>query len=551
MTQTQVLDILKMGENVFLTGHAGAGKTFVLNTYIKYLKENNIPVAVTASTGIAATHLGGTTIHSWSGIGIQNKLSETDIKKLLKKAYLKNHYLTTSVLIIDEVSMLSAAQLDLVNQLCQIFRQDLRPFGGLQVVLSGDFFQLPPISSDKQPTNFITAAKVWPEMNLRVCYLTQQFRQEDTSFINILNEIRSGQVSSSSQQLLMDKINQDLEFTFEPTKLYTHNIDVDSINLIELAKIKQPSKTYLMTVTGHKQIIESLIKSCLAPEKLVLKLGAKVMFVKNNFAQGIVNGTLGEVIGFDKFSDYPQVKITSGRIISVKPESWSIDENGKILAEISQFPLRLAWAITVHKSQGMSLDFAEIDLSKAFVPGMGYVALSRVRSLVGLKLIGFNQTALQVNPQILALDKILQTSSSNNLKFLKKISSQELHQRQQDFIKQHTLETEIIKLKPHKKPNHLKTLELIQQELTLAQIAEIQNLKINTIINHLEKLITNNTPLELDYLMPAKQDYQIIVKSFTKCGLKKLKPVFEDLAEKYSYDVLKLVRLYLLNLKHK
>ncbi len=533
-----------MGQNVFLTGRAGAGKTYVLNKYIEYLKKNNIPVAITASTGIAATHLSGTTIHSWSGIGIKDNISEADIKKLLKKTYLKKHYLGTSVLIIDEVSMLHAHQLDLVNQLCQIFRKDLRPFGGMQIVLSGDFFQLPPVAKNNQIAKFIIESDIWRSMSIRVCYLDEQFRQDDLNFINILNEIRSGHVSEASRNLLTQKIHQNFDFYIKPTKLYTHNVDVDTINLVELGKIKKESKQYKMTHSGRKKIVEILKKSCLAPESLILKIGAKVMFLKNNFEVGVVNGTLGEVIGFDEFTDRPKVKIKTGKIISVKPDVWTINEGEKTLAEIRQFPLRLAWAITVHKSQGMSLDLAEIDLSKAFTPGMGYVALSRVRSLDGLKLNGFNSMALEVNSQILIFDKNLQIRSANNFKLLKKLSVQEIQQRHDKFIQDNLIQ-DVFK----KKANKLETWNLLKQNLSLEEIAEKEGLKQRTIVNHIEKLIEDEVQIDIEYLMPKKFVYKQIEKSFNECGLEKLKPVYEYLQEKYSYDDLRLVRINIKNLK--
>jgi len=544
MKQQQVLDILKMGHNVFLTGRAGAGKTYVLNKYIDYLKKKNISVAITASTGIAATHLGGTTIHSWSGIGIKDNINEADIKKLLKKTYLRKHYLGTSVLIIDEVSMLHAHQLDLVNQLCQIFRQDLRPFGGMQIILAGDFFQLPPVVKYGQEAKFIIESDIWQSMNLQVCYLDEQFRQDDVNFINILNEIRSGQISEVSRNLLTQKVNQNFNFHLNPPKLYTHNIDVDLINSAELAKIKNESKQYNMTHSGRKKIVEVLKKSCLAPESLILKIGAKVMFVKNNFEVGVVNGTLGEVIGFDEFTDYPQVRIKTGKIISVEPDIWTIDELGKTLAEIRQFPLRLAWAITVHKSQGMSLDLAEIDLSKAFTPGMGYVALSRVRNLAGLKLNGFNAMALEVNSQILVFDKSLRLKSDDNFNLLKKMSVEEIQKLQDKFIQDNSLQDVF-----QKKANKLETLDLLKQNLSLAEIAEKESLREGTILSHIEKLIEDNVQIDIEYLMPKKFIYRQIEKGFNECGLEKLKPVYEYLQEKYSYDELKLVRLNIMNLK--
>jgi len=522
------------------------GKTYVLNQYIDYLHKNNIPVGITASTGIAATHLNGTTIHSWSGIGIKDKLSKTDIKKLLTKKYLKNHFLHTSVLIIDEISMLHAHQLDMINQLAQIFRKDLRPFGGMQIILCGDFFQLPPVAQDNQVSKFIFDSEIWQAMKFRICYLQEQHRQDDPDFLNILNQIRSGQVNQSGLQLLNSRINSKINTNLKVTKLYTHNIDVDSINSNELTKISGKYQEYEMNFRGNRNLVEVLKKSCLAPEILQLKIGASVMFVKNNFELGIVNGTLGKIIAFDEFN-YPIVKIKTGEEICAEQEVWTIDENGHVLAQIKQIPLRLAWAITVHKSQGMSLDFAEVDLRKSFQPGMGYVALSRVRNLAGLKLNGFNEMALQVDQQILVFDKSLQNISSRTAELLNELVTKKIVDRQEKFVLEN--ENKMPK-KIKKKANKLITLDLIHKKMSLEKIAQEQGLKLNTIINHIEKMLLDNIKMDLKYLKSENnlddKKYNKIKLAFEKCGLEKLKPVFDELQEEYDYDDLRLVRLILM-----
>jgi ATP-dependent DNA helicase PIF1 len=193
------------------------------------------------------------------------------------------------------------------------------------------------------------------------------------------------------------------------TRLYSHNIDVDTINDRHLAQLDSPVKRYEMATKGAKAKVEQLAKGLLVPPVLQLKQGAEVMFVANNFADGFVNGSRGRVVGFDHQT--PLVQLQTGRTLRVEPYTWSLTEDGRVRAEISQLPLRLAWAITIHKSQGMSLDAAEIDLSRAFTPGMGYVALSRVRSLNGLYLKGLNNTALAMHPQIYTLDDQLRAAS--------------------------------------------------------------------------------------------------------------------------------------------
>ena len=415
MLQEDALKILKAGRNVFLTGAAGTGKTYVLNQYIAYLKEHKIYPAITASTGIAATHIGGMTIHSWSGIGVKTDLTDWDIDEMQQKQYLVKRITGAKVLIIDEVSMLTPRMLDMIDGVCKALRQNQQPFGGLQVVLSGDFFQLPPIVSGVQngAEQFANQSRAWQSADIRICYLTQQYRQaslKGDALIDILNDIRDGSVTDKSLKLLNERVNAELPKHFEPIHLYTHNENVNTRNQEELAKLEGTLETYTMTGKGNKRMIEALKKGVLAPEELQLKKGARVMFVKNNFEAGYANGTLGEVIDFE--FGRPVVRVYDGKEIVVHAEEWAVEDSGVRLASISQIPLRLAWAITVHKSQGMSLDAAEIDLSRVFVHGQGYVALSRLRSLSGLVLLNkVPRAALQMHPYVVELDVVLRRES--------------------------------------------------------------------------------------------------------------------------------------------
>jgi len=414
MKQIEALNILKSGHNVFLTGSAGSGKTFLLNEFITYLKSENIAVGVTASTGIAATHLSGRTIHSWCGLGIEETLNH-QVKSLIAKGDLKQRLKKAQVLIIDEISMLSASRLDLVDAICQLVRKNSHPFGGLQIVLSGDFFQLPPVARGSEDKRFALEAEVWSKMNLKICYLEEQHRQEDKKFFALLNALRGRQNLADVKKSLSARLNKEVKSKIKPTKLYTHNFDVDSYNDLELGRLRGESKFYEMRYQGLPNLVDKLKGGCLAPEVLELKIGAVVMFVKNNFKEFYVNGTLGKVIGFDEDSGFPLVETIKGDVIEAKRESWAVDDSSGVLASISQIPLRLAWAITIHKSQGLSLDCAEIDLSKTFEYGMGYVALSRVRSLAGLKLLGLNNLALEVNEKMIEFDEQLRQQSETDL----------------------------------------------------------------------------------------------------------------------------------------
>lgn len=420
MKQKEALDILKLGYNVFLTGAPGSGKTHVLRAYISYLKEKGIEVGITAPTGIAANHLGGITLHSWSGIGIHEDLSESMLARLQKRAYLVRRIRRTKVLIIDEVSMVSSTMLDSVDTICRTIHNNNKPFGGIQVVISGDFFQLPPVTNDGARKELVFQTKIWRELDLKVCYLSTQYRQVDETFLTILNEIRNNSISSDSIKKLSSRLYSPLEEYPVLPRLYTHNDNVDTINDHELSQLPGPTYQYVMTSTGSDRLIDALKKSALASEIIRLKIGAMVMFVKNNKKRGYVNGSLGWVVGFGK-KNYPMVRLYSGKVITALPETWTIEEEGRVRARLKQVPLKLSWAMTIHKSQGMNLDAAEIDLGRPFAAGMGYVALSRVRNLDGVRLLGLNRKALEVPHSILKLDARLKQKSLETSQYLKNL----------------------------------------------------------------------------------------------------------------------------------
>lgn len=432
MKQTQVLDVMKLGHNVFLTGEPGSGKTYVLNRFIEHCRENGIGTGITASTGIAATHIGGMTIHSWSGIGVHAHMNEEQLHNLRKNSRLMSRFKKTRVLVIDEVSMLDGARLGLVNNICKTLKNSDKPFGGLQVILCGDLFQLPPVTKGSEAIDFVHTSPVWQELGLKVCYLSEQYRQElDQGLLDILRQIRTRTVTRETHDLLSERsqIERDRD---KITRLYTHNVDVDSLNKQQLDQLDGEYQYFHMQTSGQENFVEQLKKSCLAPETLELKIGAQVLCVANNPAAGFMNGSRGEIIGFE--NNRPILQLESGSEIQLERFTWSISDGERTLAEISQFPLRLAWAITVHKSQGMNMDAAEIDLTRAFTPGMGYVALSRLRRLDGLFLHGLNSTALEVSPEISRFDERLRRQSRHVIDKLGRMARSEL-----DELHQHVL----------------------------------------------------------------------------------------------------------------
>lgn len=549
MTQKEALEILKMGHNVFLTGAAGSGKTHVLNEYISWLKEKGVEVGVTASTGIAATHLGGQTVHAWSGLGVRDQLSAYDLEDLESKSYLWKRLDRAKVLVIDEISMLHHFRLDLIEQVLRSFKRSEEPFGGVQVILCGDFFQLPPVSrAGERTSRFAYESKVWLNLNLKICYLEEQYRQQDAKYLSILNAIRDNDMNESLGKHLQSCLNKKIN-TIEPTKLYSHNVDVDEENERELAKLPGEVYEYYMNDKGKERIVETLKKGCLAPEVLRLKKGARVMFVKNNYEAGFANGTLGIVSNCD--SQNIIVRTYKGKLINVMPTSWRIEEEGKVKAEISQFPLRLAWAITVHKSQGLSLDAAEIDLSKSFEKGMGYVALSRVRSLDGLSLKGLNALALQVDPDVLHRDGEFRRQSSRHSAELSAFDKADREAKQERFLQKiGAIDGAGKEVKTAKKLTTIeKTKLLLEEGKTLHEMVKERNLTIDTILDHLEKIKEKDSSIPMQYLgqdmiVSRQKKIRTVLKENGMSGGKYLLgPAKNKLGSSFSYEEIRLVRL--------
>lgn len=435
MKQAEVLDILLAGASAFLTGAPGAGKTYVLNEFIQAERAEGASVAVTATTGIAATHVNGQTIHAWSGIGVADSLTESLIKTIRTRR--RKKILATDVLVIDEISMMHAWLFDMVDQVCRIVRKDSRPFGGLQVVLSGDFFQLPPVSNARRnhdfvpptpeykamrekyakagrnPEGFVTESFAWDELDPVICYLDEQHRQDDGQLLRVLTDIRNATVSQVDKDILITRYRIPLEEGRQTVALFPQNKQADLLNEQRLATIDGDEHEFYAEAMGPMHLTERLQRNMLAPERLALKEGAAVMAVRNDSEGRYVNGSLGVVKGFLRESrgGWPIVEFENGNTVTMTQSDWEMMDGDDVLAAVSQVPLRCAWAITIHKSQGMMLDSAVMDLSRTFAPGMGYVALSRVESLGGLYLNGVNNRMFNVSRDALLLDDSLREGS--------------------------------------------------------------------------------------------------------------------------------------------
>jgi ATP-dependent DNA helicase PIF1 len=445
--QNYAYELMKSGKNVFLTGVGGTGKSHVITTFINDFKASK-NIGMTSTTGISALIFGGTTLHSFTGVGLGTDNVQVLIKKIMSMPFLRNRWQTLDTLIIDEISMLSIELFDKLNEIAHVVRQSKLPFGGIQLIASGDFLQLPTVKS----SGFCFESKSWDNIfpTESIVYLDEIIRQSDTKFQNILNKIRIGCIDEEVTDLLDARIGVELKnnYGIEPTKLYCLNRDVDALNnkkLIELLKVQLPqpicdendeinliestpieNKMFRFDMDITKKTIRtgkiiklndiqiaSIKKNVTAPDVLRLCVGAQVMLLCNkDLDNGMANGSRGIVTEF--VGSRPKVRFLNGNEAVIGFYEWKIKVDNTEMISVVQIPLRLAYAFTIHKCQGMTLDFADLDLSNVFDVGQSYVALSRVKNLDGLSISQINYEKIRADPTAIEfyrkLDKSLKES---------------------------------------------------------------------------------------------------------------------------------------------
>jgi ATP-dependent exoDNAse (exonuclease V) alpha subunit len=379
--------LVQQGRNVLLTGQAGTGKSTLLRNEID---ADDDDVAITASTGIAALNIGGSTIHRWSGMMLGPKRGDDPnafLRELMrdKRQSVRagmDRIRACRLLVLDEVSMLSGVTLEFFDLLCRTVRRDPSPFGGIQIIATGDYLQLPPVRiNPSEPYDWAFQTKAWQRANFAVIHLTKVHRQDEPQFLAALGEFRQGRLNAENSALLASRV---VHFPNADTpRLFTHNTQVDKWNAYRLSCIDTSETVYQARTNGPDHQIQFLRNNLLTPEHLVLKPGARVMFTVNKPDLGFVNGQTGTVVvcGRDEV-----LVDCDGLPIRVAPYEWRFDSRDKHSATFVQIPLRLAWSLTIHKAQGLTLDSAYIDVRAAREPGQAYVALSRVRTLAGLNL---------------------------------------------------------------------------------------------------------------------------------------------------------------------
>lgn len=426
----RIIDLIEKKENIFITGGAGTGKSYILNQ-LRYYYKNKLQV--TSTTGISALNVSGQTIHSWAGIGIADKSIDIVVAGIKKKPTLLKQILLTEILAIDEISMLDNDTMDYLNDVLKAVRKDSRPFGGIQILLFGDFFQLPPVGlSDDENIDFCFNCRTWKELNLKTVLLTEVKRQSDLEFINALNNVREDKTDIEDLKVFF---KCDYEADFEPPRdilqIFSTNNRADAYNSqcyneIEATPYQYSSKDELYIYSKHgdcdvinldsdeankiseydHKCIKRFNEDCKAPRTLELKVGCRVMLVKNqNIKAGLVNGSCGTVSALTKNSI--TVRFDNGVEVNITPETFEYIKENKPKIKRRQYPLRLAYGITIHKSQGMTFDKLVVNFNRIFDYGQAYVALSRTRGKDGLIIKGFDPNKIKANPKVIEFYKNL------------------------------------------------------------------------------------------------------------------------------------------------
>ncbi|XP_064848416.1 ATP-dependent DNA helicase PIF1 isoform X1 [Oncorhynchus masou masou] len=398
--QAAVLSAVLSGKNVFFTGSAGTGKSFLLKRIVGSLPPKS--TYATASTGVAACHIGGTTLHNFAGIGSGSAPLEQCIE-LAQRPGVLQHWTSCRHLIIDEISMVEAQFFDKLEAIARCLRRSTEPFGGIHLIVCGDFLQLPPVSKEKDKATFCFQSRSWRKCIHLNMELTEVRRQTDQSFISLLQAVRVGRVTEEVTAKLIKSAYHKIERDgILATRLCTHKDDVELTNDNKLQQLPGSVRVF-EAVDSDPALVKTIDSQSPVSRLLELKVGAQVMLTKNlDVHRGLVNGARGVVVDFQPGKlGLPRVRFLCGTTEALKPERWMFKAGGGLYLSRQQLPLKLAWAISIHKSQGMTLDCVEISLARVFERGQAYVALSRAKSLEGLRVMDFDPHVVRADPDVL------------------------------------------------------------------------------------------------------------------------------------------------------
>lgn len=397
--QKKVVDSILSGDNVFITGSAGVGKSFLVKHITELLTKENKTYRILAPTGVAATNIGGMTIHRFLGLIPSIITIEDYVIKRMKNC--KEAFNEIDVIFVDEISMVTPSLFKLMDEVIRIHvPKDTRPFSGIQMVLLGDLFQLPYIP-DKDNTHPIFESPLWKSMNISIHQLHQVMRQDDPTFISALNDLRLGKFSDNLKKVLRICINNKKDPNLHYVRLFSLNIQRQYANETELAKLTTETRTFKSRDIGELKCLDG----CQAVKTLILKVNCPVMLLRNLPEHDLYNGSLGVVTEFNPESGLPIVTFENGVILPIEKTSWEIAQRHKkkttTIAARVQIPLAVAYSLSVHKSQGLTISHLEVDLNGVFTTGQMYVALSRAKTISGLIVKNFHPKHIQVDERVL------------------------------------------------------------------------------------------------------------------------------------------------------
>lgn len=536
--QARALDVLERQGNVFLTGAAGTGKSFLLEMYLRGKPAEAFPVV--ASTGAAAVLVGGRTFHSFFGLGIMEGGVDETVLRALRSKKLVHRLLSACCVVIDEVSMLSGAMLQAAERIARGARNRDEPWGGLRIIAVGDFAQLPPVSpgADK---DWAFLHPAWKESAFVPALMSTVMRTKDAEFLDILNFVRAGTVNGDVRSFLDARTGYANEDT-EGTRLYAHRSSVDAYNLRRLDAIPGPPRSFETTYAGEARVLETAKRAMPIPDVLRIKEGALVMMRKNDASEArmYVNGSLGHVRRIE--DELLVIELLGGDVVEVEPQKFSyLDGDGRELLAAWNFPVTLAWATTIHKAQGASLDSLIVDLASLWEPGQAYVALSRVRNAGALYVERWNPASIRAEPLVTRLYDSLAEEM------------QAYTPRPLFTYERHSPAPEIgegVDVPRKAGATRQKRAALIRELLAdcapLESIVARAGVKADRVLLYIEQFIEEGLPVRLHYLLEQVPDAARIRNAFEECGTERLKPVYEALGERIPFTTLRLVRCVML-----
>lgn len=536
--QTTALDILERQGNVFLTGAAGTGKSFLLHRYLHDKPSEAFPVV--ASTGAAAVIIGGRTFHSFFGLGIMEGGTEETILRAMRSKKLVNRLLSAVCVVIDEVSMLSGATLNAAERIARTARNRDEPWGGLRIIVVGDFAQLPPVTPGATTKDWAFLHQTWADSAFTPALLSTVMRTKDSDFLDILNFVRAGTVNDDVRTFLDAHTGYATDDT-EGTRLYAHRARADDYNHRRLDAIPGQPRAYETEYTGEARVLDSAKRAMPIPDVLLLKEGALVMMRKNDVSepQLYVNGSLGHVRRME--DDLLIIELLSGDVVEVEKQKFSyLDGDGKELLSAWNFPVTLAWATTIHKAQGASLDALIVDLSALWEPGQAYVALSRVRNPGKLYVDRWNASSIRAEPLVTNLyDSLAKEMGAYVPRPLFTFTTQthEPLDRAHDGP---------VKKGQTKQKRALLIREMLAACEPLESIAQRAGIKLDRVLLYMEEFIEEGIAIHPRYLLEHVPDADRIRDAFETHGTDRLRPVFDALNEHVPFTTLRLVRVVML-----